>query len=224
MQKAERVDRLLADANLVADLQAAGYGGREWQLTAEELARYGVDVLCSWIRKGTIYDKCAQKKRPVKRAPEGALTSDEIESIAGETVTRALGYFRDEVLRAGRWDPEKGASLTTFFVGQCILRFPDVYRPWLTSVESHRGSIDLAEVQLSQRLTPVEDDVMLSMMTSNALRNVRSDKARRAFVLCHYYGYTQVEAADQLGTTPKAVERALEYARRTLVEGRKESA
>ncbi|MCU1488229.1 MAG: polymerase sigma factor, sigma-70 family [Actinomycetia bacterium] len=41
--------------------------------------------------------------------------------------------FRDEVLVSGRWDPTKGASLKTFFVGQMLLRFANVYRLWRRS-------------------------------------------------------------------------------------------
>jgi len=223
-QRAEHVDRLLADANLVADLTAAGYEGKEWQLAAEELTRYGFDVLCSWMRKGTIYNKCAQKNRPVKRAPEGALDQAEIESLAGETVTHALRFFRETVLKPGRWDPAKGASITTFFVGQCILRFPEVYRPWLTEVLGFRRGVEVAEVQLHQRLTPVEDDVIVSMMTDDALRLVLNDKARRAFVMCACGGYTQVQAAELLDVTPKAVERMLDYARKQVDKYRRESA
>lgn len=38
--------------------------------------------------------------------------------------------FRDEVLVPGTWDPMKGASLKTYFVGQMLKRFANVHREW----------------------------------------------------------------------------------------------
>jgi hypothetical protein len=33
-------------------------------------------------------------------------------------------------LLANRWDPKKGASIKTFFIGQCLIRFVNVYNRW----------------------------------------------------------------------------------------------
>ena len=50
--------------------------------------------------------------------------------IATMVVTVALRHFRDEVLVPGIWDPSRGASLSTFFVGQCILRYGNEFKAW----------------------------------------------------------------------------------------------
>ncbi len=218
--RADDIDRRLGDRTLVEKLRAAGFEGQEWQTAAEELARYGVDVLHSWVRKGTIYEKCAQRKRFIKRPPEGALDAAEGRSLVNGTVAAALQHFREDVLIPGVWDPAKGASITTFFVGQCLMRFPDIYRPWLNQVRKVERGTDIAKVQLSQRVSPVEDDVIVSMTNRSALTVVRNRDARVAFVMIAM-DYTQVQIAEYLGTTPKAVERMLDYARKQIDKQRR---
>jgi len=124
------------------------------------------------------------------------------------------------VLIPGAWDPAKGASITTYFVGQCLMRFPDTYRPWLNQVRKFERGTDIAKVQLSQSINPVEEDVIISMTNHAALSVVRSQKAKQAFVMTAM-GYTQVHIADHLGTTPKAVERMLDYARKQIDKQRR---
>jgi len=44
---------------------------------------------------------------------------DEVEELTYETVSKALFHFRRDVLMKHAWDYRKGATLRTFFVGQC---------------------------------------------------------------------------------------------------------
>ncbi len=218
--QADAIDRRLGDRILIEKLRAAGFEGKEWQTAAEELARYGVDVLGSWVRNGTIYERCAHRRRFITRPPEGALDVAEARSLVNGTVAMALQHFREDVLIPGAWDPAKGASITTYFVGQCLMRFPDTYRPWLNQVRKFERGTDIAKVQLSQSINPVEEDVIISMTNHAALSVVRSQKAKQAFVMTAM-GYTQVHIADHLGTTPKAVERMLDYARKQIDKQRR---
>jgi hypothetical protein len=41
------------------------------------------------------------------------------------------------VLRRQRWDYRKGASLRTYFIGQCLSRFANVYRRWYTNEQNN---------------------------------------------------------------------------------------
>ena len=61
----ERQDRLAADRNLPGALQRANFTGPDWTFVERVLAEYGVAVIASWIRKGTIASKCAEKERTV---------------------------------------------------------------------------------------------------------------------------------------------------------------
>ena len=132
--------------------------------------------------------------------------------MAGEVVTVALAHFRDDVLVPGKWDPARGAPLTTFFVGQCLLRFPNIYRKWLQQVP--RIGADPFDVVAHGRPSgqDVEDDVIRSHAAEAALRAVRSEDARIALVLVGF-GHTYPQIAQRLGKTEKAVERTIGYAR-----------
>ena len=218
--RAARIDRLAGDRDLIGELRRRGFAGPEYQRTAEELVRYGVGVLTAWIARGTVFDKCAKKGRAVERPPAGALDLIEAESMAGEVITVALAHFRTDVLLPGRWDPARGASLTTFFVGQCILRFPNIYRSWLAQVPEYTLDEATARDERRNPVDSVEDDVIRDRMTAEALRLVRSDDARRALVLVGY-GYTQPQIARRLGKTEKAVERMLDYARKQVKKGQR---
>lgn len=44
------------------------------------------------------------------------------------TVVNALGAFLDIALKKGNWSPTKGASLKTYFIGQCKIQFANVYK------------------------------------------------------------------------------------------------
>ncbi len=217
--EAARIDRLAGDRDLIDRLRRRDFTGAEYDRTAEELVRYGVAVLKSWILAGTIYEKCAYKGRPVKRADFEAFDDAEAESMAGEVITVAIARFRTEVLLPGLWDPSRGASLTTYFVGQCILCFPGVYRPWRTQQPPKRNwALNRLDENLSTEQA-VEDDVIRERTTVDALRLVKSQEARTALVMVGM-GYRQAYIAEHLGMTEKAVERMIHYAKQQVRKGR----
>jgi hypothetical protein len=191
--------------------------GADWEEAAAELVRYAMAVIKSWTWRGTIFEKCAEKNRPVKRPTiDDAFDENEAESMAGEVITVALEQFRRDVLLQDRWDPARGASLTTYFVGLCVLCFPNVYRAWLRSVPP-RGWAELDADRTGSGDLPIEDQVIQQWMNADALVLVRNEDARRALVLVGM-GYTQPQIADRLGTTTKAVERMLDYARKQVAK------
>ena len=104
------------------------------RVLAGELAAYGYPVILAWIRRGTIWGHCAGRGRKV--SPTDAEREilerdfDERLQLALETTVDALTFFRDRVLREGRWSFDGGATLTTYFIGACILTFPNVFRLW----------------------------------------------------------------------------------------------
>lgn len=121
--------RLRADVDLVTRLAFSGYKGTDWHEVANLLAAYGLRVLTAWIIDGTIVRRCTDKGWS---GPwDGRCRAREIaEQLAADTVAVALIKFRDTVLMPCRWQPDRGASLSTFFIGQCLLRWANVYRQW----------------------------------------------------------------------------------------------
>jgi hypothetical protein len=123
---AERMTRLLRDQQLVAQLAATGFAGTAYEVFKAGLASYGYPVIRAWIRRGQIFQLTADRGRPVAcpddvrdhlALPRG---SDDRQELAMDVVAAALVFFREHVLLPGRWVPEGGASLTTFFTGTCL--------------------------------------------------------------------------------------------------------
>jgi hypothetical protein len=129
----EKVDRLAADVELHTRLALTGFTGPDYYEFQTELTRYGVDVMTGWLRTGKIFAKMREDGYGLPLPPDGALDCDAQDELAGETVAVALFRFHHDVLLRRRWDPRKGARLTTFFVGQCKIRFANIYRAWSTT-------------------------------------------------------------------------------------------
>src|SRR5205807_1796426 len=53
----ERLERLEADEELLLALQLNGFGGKPWDTFCQEVARYGVGVMSSWIGRGLVYGR-----------------------------------------------------------------------------------------------------------------------------------------------------------------------
>jgi hypothetical protein len=203
LSPAERLDRLAGDAELVATLRAAGFAGQDWDFFVEELARYGIAVISGWLRAGVMQAKCAEKRIRVPALPETARRDVEtLNEIALETVAEALNHFRDDVLVPGVWDPNRGAALKTFFVGQCMKRYANVVRRAIKHDLTRAEEIptgDFAALDIG-RVTGVEDDVIRTITAQNILRGAGDERAARALAL-DACGFSNAEIAADLNTT-----------------------
>ncbi|GAA4158003.1 hypothetical protein [Actinomadura keratinilytica] len=129
---AERARRRTHEQQLVLAMRAEGFDGPVTHTWMAETAAYALAVLMSWMRTGQIVAECKAKGRPIALVEygPGRWTRADRQELAGETVARALGYFITKVLAAGRWDPQGGAGLNTFFIGACLFQFSNVYDRW----------------------------------------------------------------------------------------------
>jgi DNA-directed RNA polymerase specialized sigma24 family protein len=205
-REAEPVDRLAGDVELINRLMWAQYEGLEWRLFRAALAQYGVVVLRKWIFSGRIFAEC-------KRKGFGALQRrrrddrDDALGIAGETVARAFLFFRDRVLVRGVWDAAKGASVRTYFIGACILHFPNVYQ---RSLGSERLPLALEGFDADDPLQSLRDTNHFSRPDHLAelasdFRAIR-DPQTREIVLRTTEGHSHKQIARDLHTSSKAVE------------------
>lgn len=220
---AQAVERLAADQDLLLDLQLTGFTGRPWEHFATVLAKYGFPIMVAWITSLTVFAECQRKGIPIK-APPGdtwALRRD-AEDLAIDVVARAINRFRDEVLIPGRWDSRMGASLKTYFVGQCLLRFRDVYRNWCRDDARRQVPHDRAAL-----LTEVGRNAEGSDAAGVALTHVRLeeglqalDPRTRTVLLLREQGYSYEEIAQRLGApaTAKTVNGLLERHRARLAK------
>ena len=231
----EKFDRLAGDRELAAALRSSGFRGRNYDLFANEIAKYGWAVIRGWIYKGQIRGEVKRKGfGALDPEPRPGAMIEDAESLADETVVRALIAFRDKVLIPGRWDPAKGASLRTFFVGQCLFQFSHVYKRWLreeirsyVEPEAPPATLDWVDDFEDGPSTPTMPDAGEAAQVKDELRRafgkITDGRVRSAFYLHAVHGYTHAEIGEKLSMTAKAVESAMARARQQLRES-KESA
>lgn len=215
---AENVDRLAGDADLVTDLELGGYTGRDWEIFSTELAKYGIGVLTGWMYRNLILARCKERGHGGLPPLARRFDPEEIEELVGETVAKALHHFRLDVLIPHKWDPNKGATLRTFFIGQCLLRFANIYRRWWSQEQRNRAVL-VDETAVLDTFSPTvqasTDRALDSVTAMRALRTIRDRRVRQAMFM-HADGRTYAEIAIELEVTGKAVERMIANERNRL--------
>ena len=153
MSADEHLRRLRADVETLLEVQLHGWSDEAWEPLASALVEYGGGVIRGWMHTRLIFEEAARGGfGKVRRCPDSWLDDDTIEELTGETVAKALNYFKYEVLMANRWDASRGASLATFFIGQCKRQFANVYRAWFNDLErSQPWGADSSAVDVSRR-------------------------------------------------------------------------
>lgn len=223
--------RLEADRELYAILRADGFTGANWDVFANEIARYGLAVIRSWLRSRQVFAKCAEKNAAAPDLPQH-VTDDPVavNSIADEVVALAIVKFRDNVLASGRWEPDrKGAraTLKSFFIGQCLFQYANAARGWLK--ENANVTRLLAEHELAAAtpltMKPATDDLIRDVAAA-ALRNGATNERAARILALDSLGYSRKEIADELAATPDTVASVLKRERarlrRTMKDPRKE--
>lgn len=212
MALAETIDRMAGDVDLVTVLALQNYEGQDYDYFATEMAKYGMAVFGAWMFHRTVFEKCRARGYALP-ALDRPFTSDEIDELKGETVAKALHHFRVDVLMKRKWDSTKGATLRTYFIGQCI----HPLRQHLPAVVRQRGSLqDGNRVDDDQFLIEVlgashADTAKAAIdrgIIEQALAEVKDPRVRRAMLLTAQ-GRSQSEIAVELDITVKAVERML---------------
>ena len=210
---AETVDRLVEDRRLYQVLSRQNFEGPGWERFQNALARYGLQVLRSWIHKGLIFRRCHERGLPTKKPVP--LEREQVDELAATTVAEAIHAFRARVLRRNAWDPGRGASLRTYFIGQCLLQFPRIYERWLRT-EQEWALVDrpdnLDVVEMSPGPAAVAETRLL---LSAALAAPRALQLARVLHMIDS-GYGQVEVARRLGMSVGSVESLLYRHRRKV--------
>lgn len=216
----ERLDRMLGDQDLLLQLQLSGYAPTYWGTASAEFARYGHDVLVGWLTKDKMFTRVYEKTKRRPRPPDDPFDEDAIQSLATDTVIAALDAFLETVLKQNKWQASGGASLKTFFIGQCCFQFTNVYKKWWRAERRRFAGRDAADWLLTERLNngiPEPDAQIIRVDdVAAALGLLSTDVAEQAFRL-NAAGYSHYEVAERLGLADdKAVENLLNYQRRRI--------
>lgn len=210
-------DRLLADIELIDRLAEANFEGPGWEALRRELARYGLGILTAWIGSGEIFFQCRAKNCSVGTAPSYRSESD-WKDLVNETLYIGLINFERD-LKNGRWRPDGGAGLKTYFIGACVYAFPNPYRAWLKNQD--RRCQELSETLVHVAAGPMPEDPESTVIARHSAKERlgRIPERTRTAGWMHVEGYTYAEIAEALGTTAKAVEHYFARARKRTSNG-----
>lgn len=210
------------DAALVRTLALRGFEGPAWDRLSEQLAAYGLSVVRVWIENGEIFRICRKKLGFGPPAIDRHLVSeDDATELALETVARALRAFR-KVLQQDGWSPEGGASLRTFFIGQCLMQFGNVYRRWtkehdeqlpapwrlVTALDDEHPVLDLSEHRDLE-------EIVMDRLYAELLLGLMSKRERLVLTLLSD-GWSYRAIGEVLGVTTKAVENVVYRVRQRM--------
>ncbi|MUL69608.1 MULTISPECIES: sigma factor-like helix-turn-helix DNA-binding protein [unclassified Mycolicibacterium] len=232
---AEQVRRHAVDRQLFELVRADGFCGRRWRRLSDDLVRYGWAVLDAWLRTGYIFAKVESIGRPLKHdgseTLELAVDRDLREELCAETVARALSNFRAAAVAGVGWNPDGGASLTTFFVGACVQAFNNEFRRWSRHERKwgHNRAVDpqellkrgdaLAEVQRGPHMFPEPARMAADGDHFDRVFAELTD-VERAIVQLTDDGFSQDEIGEALDMTPRAVEGRLYRLRQKDIRSR----
>lgn len=216
-QAARRLEESAADAELVARLTAADFAGPDFERFEERLVRYGYQVIGAWVRSGLIFTRCAEKRvRGVPDNWEWQWTEEDLEEIVQDTVACGLDRFERRALRGGEWRPDGGASLTTYFIGSCLIAFANVYRTRCRT-QKRRATEDAAAIraQAADDMPDIAETVVARQTVSACVAAIPEPRLRLVVGLA-FEGFTHSEIAAALadGTSARAVEGMLHRFRR----------
>lgn len=215
-----------ADSALMLRLSVDGFDGTTWRRVAEALVEYGYTVMRAWVVTGHVFVKLREKGRPVDPPTNGIPRADALE-LAEDAVADAIIHFRDRVLKRGLWDPMKGASLTTYFIGNCLMfQFPNLYRAWrrdrasVARIESV-GSDDGRDHPVT--FLPSRDDPAREVVDRDDARRATAEilqpitgETNKVILRLRAEGFGIDEIAELLGLEYDAVESRIYRARQKL--------
>nr|BFE50120.1 hypothetical protein GCM10017745_35470 [Saccharothrix mutabilis subsp. capreolus] len=208
-----------SDRALVATLQAEGFDGPEYREYINSVATYALAVVTAFIRSRRIFQESAKLGRSIA-VPDWFVPED-ADELATETVAEGLALFQRQ-LRDGQWDPNHGASLTTYAIGACIRSFPNVFRRyarWHGSWLDHTRASGIVADEFSQRANATrsaEDAVIATHSLYSALANL--SRVKRQVLILSAEDMPHREIAQCLGMSTRAVEGQLRRARAELRE------
>jgi len=183
-------------------LAAQGFAGPEYEMFEAALIKYGYRIMFGLLVTRVIFQRCREEGLHL-RPPLRPMTREDCEDLAWDTVARTIMSFKRDALERGGWDPERGASLTTYFRRKLLQQFANVYRTWLGG---EKIPPDSAMVRYATPDPADTYEIRDNIRRGLAILDVRV----AATIVLHVDGYTDKEIAEVLGCTPKAVNARLQ--------------
>ncbi|GGV02686.1 hypothetical protein GCM10010211_82490 [Streptomyces albospinus] len=214
-----RAQRRQADGKIIEILRADGFEGPRYQKTVNRLSEYGYHTMTKWAASGEVFHKARRAGRPVPMEKITLRwTHEDRQGVVVDSVLGGLHVFRNYGLVQGRWNPDGGANLDTYFMGAVIRAFPRVYIRWFDSHQQGQAELDCPtgadaptdrfSLIPDQRATDPSYFAVTNDYLGRLLPLVKDPQVREALGW-RALGYTQAQAAEHVGLTEKALERRI---------------
>lgn len=182
------------DRQLYEELRRAEFRGPRYEVFAQELWTYGIRTLTAWMRTGSIAHHChrynvafdaSETERSIL-----ARTSEVREALAVDSIAKAAPRFVERALHGGEWNPDKGASMFTFFVGGCVMAFGDVFKAWSRKRRREVAAMASGLLDASDFSTmhpgqlSLFDDPAETVTSRDTLRRILSEATPEAAAIC----------------------------------------
>ena len=225
----------LADQEIINFLALQGFDEStpEWQEFSWVLAEYGHSVMTAWLVTGNIRKMAAAHNNGagvygLTKVPEGLrLSKEEAHDVAMDIVINAINKFRTRTLmhpdQSKRWNAGGGASLKTFFIGRCLMEFPDAYRTWAKTQPRHHVLFPDMNPDGVETLDAPDQQAITALETDNALEQLPHDVQNMFKLAAAGYKYTEIAELLSTPTTPcteASVRSKMSRARNTLRDQR----
>lgn len=128
-------DHLKAQHELVECWRVDDFLGEEYLAFLETATYDGYKVLSKLVGNGKIFP-AAEKLCGTSLVPTAeerrilSNDSDTRDNLVWESLERGSSLFTRRGMRLAKWDPAKGASLETYFINGCVMKFKDVFVTW----------------------------------------------------------------------------------------------
>lgn len=200
----ESLDRGMTDQQLVEEMAATKFTGSQYERFANELSRYGIEVLKAWMRSGEIFVRTAAAHghglNPTGFELEDLhRDADARDQLATMTVATALPRFREQALVNGGWRFDGGASLKTYFMGACLGVFANEFRKRRGAQRRRARDRPWSDEEITnfRDNTTVTDPAVIAVRTMTVRERLQGrDPQTQAIVLYDSYGYTHKEISD----------------------------
>jgi DNA-directed RNA polymerase specialized sigma24 family protein len=196
-------------------LDCARSDPRALAILRDHLIAYAQPVVEKKIADGDMWREAAKDVGILAPAPDPpAIEHEEIQSLAGEVVTRAFNRF----LRHGlhKWDPAGGLALTTWFYRDCLHQFSNAVRAWSTDRraltpshpcllgvdEQSLAQMDYRRVQADQAPLDTEATALSAIRLEDRLREIEKalDRETRRIIEEHVvFGRPLADVAKEMG-------------------------
>ncbi|MEV0773804.1 RNA polymerase sigma factor [Nocardia salmonicida] len=134
-----RASEIAAQAQVVEMARKGGVESKFHRQLEASLSTEAARVLNFWLRTGRIFSQARRRVIGADLKPTPAeleqLERDRQlrEDLVQEILTRAIEKFREQMREGTGWSPDGGASLLTYFITNCVLKFIDVFRKFRTA-------------------------------------------------------------------------------------------